>query len=393
MTKLQKMKIIIKMMCLFFLLACTKDEINTFEGAIPFYKEGISNLRSDILDKKDGVQNSLFTFSSNVYTDELSQEVIIRILSDDIDLSVGKDLGFMNIYKERVDIYKSNKDYQAALNESLPLSFTLNKDMLYSIGFDKREDSVSFFIREIEADKNVLKEFKRTYSAQKDPYQLLMWGKPFFAVRRGEVKLLDSWITAPFHNPVLSIFGDSFVEGTMLLINGIDRKYRWSSMLTSVLGKERCLVDGKGGEMMSDGFINRFKIENSWYKTKYVILALGTNNYLNVEEYKKYVLQAISILRNNGQIPILLTVTPRKDRDYEPVKLINDWIKSMNIKYIDMHEAVTKENDPTQWRDGYLFYDGIHPTPNGYKAMYEQVLKDLPEIFKEDHLSMSYQNS
>lgn len=39
------------------------------------------------------------------------------------------------------------------------------------------------------------------------------------------------------------------------------------------------------------------------------------------------------------------------------------------------------------------FYDGIHPTPNGYKAMYEQVLKDLPEIFKEDHLSMSYQNS
>ena len=53
------MKIIIKMMCLFFLLACTKDEINTFEGAIPFYKEGISNLRSDILDKKVGVQNSL----------------------------------------------------------------------------------------------------------------------------------------------------------------------------------------------------------------------------------------------------------------------------------------------------------------------------------------------
>ena len=25
------------MMCLFFLLACTKDEMNTFEGAIPFY--------------------------------------------------------------------------------------------------------------------------------------------------------------------------------------------------------------------------------------------------------------------------------------------------------------------------------------------------------------------
>ncbi len=86
-------------------------------------------------------------FISNVYTDELSQEVIIRILSDDIDLSVGKDLGFMNIYKERVDIYKSNKDYQAALNESLPLSFTLNKDMLYSIGFDKKGKIVFLFYK------------------------------------------------------------------------------------------------------------------------------------------------------------------------------------------------------------------------------------------------------
>lgn len=51
----------------------------------------------------------------------------------------------MNIYKERVDIYKSNKDYQAALNESLPLSFTLNKDMLYSIGFDKRKIVFLFY--------------------------------------------------------------------------------------------------------------------------------------------------------------------------------------------------------------------------------------------------------
>ena len=106
------------MMCLFFLLACTKDEMNTFEGAIPFYKEGISNLRSDILDKKDGVQNSLFTFISNVYTDELSQEVIIRILSDDIDLSVGKDLGFMNIYKERVIFINPIRIIKHALNES-----------------------------------------------------------------------------------------------------------------------------------------------------------------------------------------------------------------------------------------------------------------------------------
>lgn len=59
------------------------------------------------------------------------------------------------------------------------MSFTLNKDMLYSIGFDKREDSVSFFIREIEADKNVLKEFKRTYSAAKGSLSTFDVGETF----------------------------------------------------------------------------------------------------------------------------------------------------------------------------------------------------------------------
>ena len=75
-----------------------------------------------------------------------------------------------------------------------------------------------FFIREIEADKNVLKEFKRDLFCAKGSLSTFDVGKPFFAVRRGEVKLLDSWITAPFHNPVLSIFGDSFVEGQCYLI-------------------------------------------------------------------------------------------------------------------------------------------------------------------------------
>lgn len=379
------MRMIIILMHLLFLLACSKEEMNKFEGAIPFYKGGASNLRASTLDGKEGIQNSIFTFASNIYTDELSQEVIVRILSDDIFLSLGKDLGFMNVTKNQVDIYKSSKDYQATLNDSHLLPFTLDKGMLYSIGFDKKEDSVSFYVREIDMDMNVLKEFKKNYTTKEVPYQSLMWGKPFFAVRSGEVKLLDSWITTPCHDPILSIFGDSFIEGTALLINGIDRKYRWSSMVVSALGKQRCLVDGKGGEKMSEDFVKRFEIENLWYKTKYVILALGTNNYQDVKEYKKYMLQAISILKSNGQIPILLTVTPRKDRDYEPVQEINSWIKSMNIRYIDMHKAVTDENDPMRWKENYLLYDGIHPNPEGYKAMYEQVRKDLPEIFNKDY--------
>ena len=58
-----------------------------------------------------------------------------------------------------------------------------------------------------------------------------------------------------------------------------------------------------------------------------------------------------------------------------------------------MHEAVTKEMIQPNGEMVIYFMTVYTSNPNGYKAMYEQVLKDLPEIFKEDHLSMSYQNS
>lgn len=361
-----------------FLMSCSKNELEVLEGTIPFYKEDATELRVD-MEKEKGVKNSMFTFATDVYTDDLSETVIVRILSDDVYLSVGKEQGFMNVRKNQVEIYKSNNNNHVVMDRSCSLPFTLDKGNIYALGFDKTADSVRFYVREIDSGMQILKEFSETYLTKNDSY-LLMWGKPYFTVYEGEVSLLDTWITAPYRDPVLSIFGDSFIEGTGLLVNGIERRHRWSSSVVAALGKERCLVDGKGGEKISERFIKRFKIENTWYKTPYVILALGTNNYSNVEEYKKYMSEAISILKHNGQIPVLVTVTPRVDYDYEPVRLINEWIKSQNIRYIDIHKAVTLENDPSQWKSDYLLYDGIHPTPAGYKAMYEQVRKDLPDI-------------
>lgn len=365
---------------LVLLLSCSKNEVEVFEGSIPFYKEGATELRVD-MEKEESVRNSMFTFASEVYTDDLSETVIVRILSDDVYLSVGKERGFMNVRKNQVEIYKSKDNNHIVMDKSYPLPFTLDKGNIYALGFDKTADSVCFYVREIDSDMHILKEFSQTYLMKKDSY-LLMWGKPYFTVHQGEVCLLDAWITTPYRDPVLSIFGDSFIEGTALVMNGIERRHRWSSSVVAALGKERCLVDGKGGEKISEKFIHRFKIENAWYKTPYVILALGTNNYSAIGEYKKYMSEAISILERNGQIPILVTVTPRMDYEYEPVRQINEWIKSQHLQYIDIHKAVTLENDPTRWKSEYLLYDGIHPTPAGYKAMYEQVRKDLSDIIR-----------
>lgn len=365
---------------LVLLLSCSKNDLEVFEGTIPFYKEGATELRGNI-ERKEGIRKSMFTFATEVCTDDLSETVIVRILSDDVYLSVGKEQGFMNVRKNQIEIYKAKDNNHIEMDKSCPLPFTLDKGSIYALGFDKTADSVSFYVREIDSGMRILKEFSQTYLMKNGSY-LLMWGKPYFTIHEGEVNLLDAWITTPYYNPDVSIFGDSFVEGTGLLVNGIERRHRWSSSVVAALGKERCLVDGKGGEKVSEKFINRFKIENAWYKTPYVILALGTNNYSNIEDYKKYMKEAISILKQNCQIPILVTVTPRVDYDYEPVRLINEWIKSQNLRYIDMHKAVTLENDPSQWKSEYLLYDGIHPTPAGYKAMYEQVRKDLPDIIR-----------
>lgn len=367
-----------------FYSSCSKDEMDINTDYIRFYKEEPLSLQPLELNIQPKTKISQFVFASEVYTENLDLTTLFESLSDaNLFISTGKTLGYINICNDRLQIYGAAKGlHDVELKEEEILPFTIKRGSFYSVGFQKTTDSLTFFLRNLTADNKIFQSFTKTYKVSTSPYQTLMWGKPFFTVLEGQIRIHNSWITTDYEKPTISIFGDSFIEGGFLMFNNVGLQHRWCAKLATMLGEDRCFIDGKGGEKMSDDFIRRFKIENAWYKSNYVILSLGTNNYSDIGEYKRCMQQALDIMRLNKQTPILVTVTPRPDHDYmTTAKLINDWVKKSGVRYIDMHKAVTQKDNPDKWIDGFVMYDGIHPGPQGYSAMYKQIQLDIPELF------------
>jgi lysophospholipase L1-like esterase len=311
------------------------------------------------------MQDILFTTTFEILTDA------------PIIISTGRTLGYIKIHNKQIELYKSSSGYNSAeLNEQFDLS-SLQKGISYDIGFHKTITGITFFL------KGGSLTFEKTYDIDKNYMQNVMRGKPFFEIESGSIRIYKSILSANYNNsPKVSVFGDSFIEGIALNQYGLNLSNRWCVKLANKIGVKDCFLDGKGGEKVSIEWLNRLKLENSWYKSEYVILSIGVNSYDNIVEYKQYMKQIIDYLKNNGQIPILVTVTPRSTFEYNSTtRIINDWVKSSGEKYIDIHKAVTKEEDASKWKDGYVLPDGLHPTIFGYEAMYEQVKKDCLFLF------------
>lgn len=178
------------------------------------------------------------------------------------------------------------------------------------------------------------------------------------------------------YNTIVSIFGDSYIEGNSLLTSG-GVYNKWSSLLADETGTSFVHISGKGGELANAAFVSRFKIENSLFKSPYVFLALGTN-HSSLSSYTPYMQQLIDECKDNNQIPILQTIPPRQGINYDNVtKAINDWVKASGELYVDFSSALTKPDNETLWKSGYVMSDGVHPTVVGHAAMFEQVKRDL----------------
>ena len=87
--------------------------------------------------------------------------------------------------------------------------------------------------------------------------------------------------------------------------------------------------------------------------------------------------ECIAICEEYGIIPIL-TTTPNTPKVKNSLK--NDYVKSLGYRYIDFAAAVAGEELGSSWTQGMISGDNVHPSPSGAKALYEQVIKDFPEI-------------
>jgi len=84
----------------------------------------------------------------------------------------------------------------------------------------------------------------------------------------------------------------------------------------------------------------------------------------------------ISICENANVEPVFCTIptTPTVNNEAK-----NAWVKASGYRYIDFAKAVGAQSDGT-WYQGMLANDNVHPTQLGARALFSQILIDLPEV-------------
>lgn len=205
------------------------------------------------------------------------------------------------------------------------------------------------------------------------------WGYRSFETR-GELSVISftNYCLEPYDCKLL-IVGDSFVEGAA--IYGQAEK-RYCSMLKKELNGS-VFIDGMGGAKLS----NCRKRYNSYLKNickpEYVMVAAGTNDY-DLKSYIENLNAFISEIKDNGSIPILLTITPRNDISitYECMKGANDYLRNVLSKdyiIVDLNAVLTENSDGETLIEKMVNPDKVHPTPETHALMFEKIKTDWLE--------------
>lgn len=206
------------------------------------------------------------------------------------------------------------------------------------------------------------------------------WGKRSCKVVSGDILIKEFFDLSdqPYHAR-LAIIGDSFVEGNSLLD---ERDNRYPFLIKNRLDGD-VFINGKGGARSADGvkWINSYLL--GAVKPKYMILAFGMNDR-KLFVWRNNMNKMCSILEKNDIIPVLVTVTPSSNENcaYEEHMKMNDYIRSSGRKYIDAAKACSKNNDGVTFDSDLFIDDGVHPTIEGHRLIFERALMDVPELFE-----------
>lgn len=115
---------------------------------------------------------------------------------------------------------------------------------------------------------------------------------------------------------------------------------------------------------------------------KYILWCLGMNDGSDTTEpsktWKTGVDIVVSTCKEYGITPILATIPTVPSINHENK---NQWIRNSGYRYVDFAKAVGATSEGV-WYTGMLD-DGVHPTAEGAKALYNRLLTDFPEIMAE----------
>ena len=179
-----------------------------------------------------------------------------------------------------------------------------------------------------------------------------------------------SWTCVDLNKP-LWLFGDSYFAYS---------DARWIYYLHQYGYDGNCLLDGFSGEGSVNARVSFINLL-SFGTPKFAVWCMGMNDgsdsdsapSSNWASNKDYFLSYCSQLKIT---PVFATIPTVPNINHEQK---NAWIRNSGYRYIDFAKAVGADASGT-WYSGMLSSDNVHPTVNGAKALFAQVLADFPEI-------------
>ncbi|MBQ1779989.1 MAG: hypothetical protein II001_00970, partial [Bacteroidales bacterium] len=167
------------------------------------------------------------------------------------------------------------------------------------------------------------------------------------------------------------IFGDSYL--------GVTNSNRWPYYLKENGYIKNTLLNGSAGAT-SSGAMTSFNVLIKYGTPVYAVLATGMNDGSDGDNPSSLWTQKrdefLTLCNDNNIIPIFATVPTVPSVNNEQK---NAWVRSSGYRYIDFAAAVGADGTGS-WYSGMLSSDNVHPSEKGAKALYTQVLIDLPEV-------------
>lgn len=160
---------------------------------------------------------------------------------------------------------------------------------------------------------------------------------------------------------------------------------RWTYYLKEYGYDTNVLLDGFAGMGSVNGRVSFAKLLNLG-TPKIAVWFLGMNDGTDTNDttpnanWVTEIDNFISLCETNGIEPIFATIPNVPSINHNGK---NAWIKSSGYRYIDMCHAVGADAN-VNWYGNMLSSDNVHPSESGAKALFAQVLLDLPEVMLDN---------
>lgn len=215
------------------------------------------------------------------------------------------------------------------------------------------------------------------------------WDYYCFGLESGSSMLVKRiMVESPRSAVRLLIYGDSITQPETYYPTSLF-PYAWTQLFIKELGGN-AISSGRGGCTINE-VLTYIRNELPYIKAKYVMVTIGTNGgntESNLTDLVRYIksMGSIPILNNipsnesGTQVAVNAVIeTVRRNNDLEGARFDLATSLKGDGKEVDKTMMFWEDYPPTQFNGWQVWH---HPNEKGSKAMFEQALKDLPELFE-----------